>query len=452
MRTLLRDATHRQGLKTMLVPDALRDRAWAVRESWRCDVDSLYLMAGYTESLVDNPLDRARGIDAQDSKVGLFKENRDIGFYWFGRQGTILHATTFHLNNIGLMSRHDYVRERDPWEYRIVVLGDEMTAATTAEASWPDWLQEELNTKSTLLQRIGRERFSVLNFGWPDAGFSHYARVWNEKARFFDPDLVIVNIVAHDFARRETGARVFFRGRPNTQWRGEYVSYRSPSGLEAWLVLACVGTGKNLKHRDCTCSRPFALYLPSALAENGRELAAVQDAIVNDYVSGTAGPVKSAGALLRSVYRGRKFDRWWRRDFEVTPGTPATTADMVAHAGVHLRSILDSHGNVIVTQNPWAHDFLGPAATFPMTKALISANPSITVVDMREYLARDAGEDEIRSWYQTAYAAEKWSMKGHRVYAEAQARAVEHVLQSGDSAVHGPRYRLVGPSSSIAAV
>ncbi len=398
---------------------------------WAEILDPLFGMAGYTELIVDNPIDEARGIEPADSKVGLFKENRDISFYWFGRNGRVTHANTFRLNNIGLFSHKDYRLERQPGEYRIVVLGDEMTAATTVEVSWPDRLQDLLCANAALLRHLRRTQVSVLNFGWPDAGFSHLARVWQDKAKAADPDLVMVNVADYDFHRYDAGTRLFFRGRPNTEWRHEYVTYTSPGGLQAWLVVICVGEGRDLKSPDSTCARPFALYLTKELAENPKELAAVQGQIVRDYLSG--GESEPAGLnewvrLFRKVERKseeRRLEaRLRRREWDVVPGTPLSDAELLTHARTYLRAILDNHPNVLITQNPLLFQAMDQSARFQMTEALVQSDPGIKVVDTRTYLPLEADGDEIQSWYQVPHAPEKWSAKGHEVYAHAQARLI----------------------------
>lgn len=401
---------------------------WQIR-TWKRMIDELFYMAGYTELITRAPIDEARGITATDSKVGLFKENREIGFYWFVRNGRIRHSNVFRLNNYGLISQKPYDLARRPGEYRIVVLGDEMTAATTTEISWPDCLQDLLCSDAALLNQLGKTRFSVINFGWPDAGFAHMANAWRDRAKLFDPDLVLVNIAAHNFSRYSTGARLVFRGRVNRDWRNEYVTYTSPAGLQAWLAIICVGDAKVLASPDCTSPRPFALYLSKGLAENPAELAAVQDQIVRDYAGATQ-VWRNLPRILR-IMSNTTLDRLLGRAIETdasTPTAPVAKAELVAHARTHLRTILDDHPNVVFTYNPLWLQVLDPSMGRPWVEALTAADPAIEVIDMRAYLPPDADRKEIESWYQVPHAAEKWSSKGHRVYAGAQARLIGEFL------------------------
>lgn len=408
---------------------------WRVR-TWKRMVDECFYMAGYTELLTSSRIDELRGITSADSKVGLFKENREIGFYWFTRHGRIRHSNRFRLNNVGLISQNTYEIEKGPDEYRIVVLGDEMTAATTSEVSWPDFLQDLLCSDAALLTHLEKTTCCVLNFGWPDAGFAHMATVWRDKARRFDPDLVLVNIADHNFSRYGTGARLFFRGRANSRWRHECVAYRSPSGLEAWVSVICTGSGTTLKSPDCTCPRPFALYLPRSLAENPRELEAVQEQIVRDYAGATE-IWKNIPRLFR-LTANTTIDGLLGRAIEAEPAAAATNSELIAHAREHLRKILDDHPNVVFTHNPLWLQVLNPAAGCPWVEALMAADPAIKIVDMRAYLPPDADRKEIESWYQVPHAAEKWSSKGHRIYAGAQARLVtERLTTRGASSVDG---------------
>ncbi len=407
------------------VTATIRRIRWQIA-TWKKMIDELYYMAGYTELITRSPIDDLRGIAGVDSKVGLFKEDREIRFYWFVRNGQIRNANVFRLNNLGLISQKRYDLARLPDEYRIVVLGDEMTAATTAEVSWPDWLQDLLCADAALLERLGKTRFSVLNFGWPDAGFAHMARVWREKAKPLDPDLVLVNMARHDFSRYGTGAHLFFRGRANSEWGHECVAYTSPAGLQAWLSVIRAGSGRDLKSADCTSARPFALYLPRELAENPEELAAVQEHIVSDY-AGRTDVWNNLSRILR-ITPDTTLDGLLGRAIETEQAVPAADSDLVAHARTHLRAILDDHPNVRFTYNPLWIQVLDPSATRPWVEALGAVDPALEIIDMRAYLPSNADRTEVESWYQVPHAAEKWSSKGHRVYAGAQARLIAGLL------------------------
>lgn len=165
-----------------------------------------YIMAGYSESPTgsdhllgegyDYLSDPLRSIDVPSSQKGLFKENRDIYFWCFDTHGTVISENVFHQNNFGLVSRRDCTAVREADEFRIAVLGDEMTAATTSNLSWPDSLEDFLNGAGGTTGK-----FRVLNFGHLDTGTSEWREIWEKRASNFDIDLVIVNLADHTFNR-----------------------------------------------------------------------------------------------------------------------------------------------------------------------------------------------------------------------------------------------------------
>ncbi|MGH6660159.1 MAG: hypothetical protein ACREB6_01345, partial [Rhodospirillales bacterium] len=146
-----------------------------------------YVTIFYSENIHPSPVDSVRGIDHRDSPVGLFKADRTITLAYVGKGGEAIRKADFRLNNVGLFSRNDYRVERGKSEFRIVVLGNEQTAPTTAARPWPDVLNELLAGDDQFAALTGGRTPVVVNFGWPDAGFLHYPQVW-EKARKFKPD------------------------------------------------------------------------------------------------------------------------------------------------------------------------------------------------------------------------------------------------------------------------
>jgi hypothetical protein len=72
----------------------VRKIRWQIR-TWKRMIDELFCMADYTV-ITSNAIDERRGITATGSKTGLFKENREIGFYWFVRNGRIRHSRARH--------------------------------------------------------------------------------------------------------------------------------------------------------------------------------------------------------------------------------------------------------------------------------------------------------------------------------------------------------------------
>jgi len=106
-------------------------------------------------------------------------------------------------NNLGLLSRFKYSLDRGPAkpEYRIVVLGDSFTGPTTATYQWVDTVQELLNAREEVRSATGGKDIKVYNLGWVAAGFSTFWHAYNISGRYFDPDMLVVNYIEHDFPR-----------------------------------------------------------------------------------------------------------------------------------------------------------------------------------------------------------------------------------------------------------
>jgi|GEM_PF-2474146 len=108
-------------------------------------------------------------------------------------------------NPQGLLSDHEYVTKRDSNkpEYRIAVLGDSFTGPTTSTYQWVDTIEELLNSSISLKDAVGGKEFKVYNFGWIGAGFQTFWKEYDQSARHYDPDLVLLNYIEWDFPRTD---------------------------------------------------------------------------------------------------------------------------------------------------------------------------------------------------------------------------------------------------------
>lgn len=354
---------------------------------------------------------------------GLFLTNRDGYFWWFGRNGEVRQESKFHLNNLGLISQRDFNVERTHPTFRIVVLGDELTAATTANKSWPDHLEDILSTDPDL-RKLGP--IEVVNFGWPDAGFDVFSRVWLGKARDLNPDLLIVNIAEHLFDRMPNpDARIPSGPQYKTFWE----PFTAPNGLRAWLIVTCYGEGRRLRDPDCNTGRPFGLWLPKALAHDAQSLASVQDQIVHDYL----------GQLVWGDWRltwplallGQLSDplevRTFRSTTEVSAIPPLKPEVRVENASKYLAAIMDDFPPTLMIVNRNYTELTPKLKDLLLVKALQLSNPRFRIEDTAGYLPTQGGG--LEAWYQMGIAQEKWSEKGHEVNARAVAAIVVHRLR-----------------------
>jgi hypothetical protein len=434
------------------------------------------LWAGYSDpfSACTAPdIDVARGRVKADAKLGLMKPDHDVTFWWFDGAGNILHEATFHLNNVGLISQNDYSPNPKPGEFRIVVLGDEMTAATTAALQWPDLLEQDLNRDRVVRAQLGTVR--VFNFGHPDVSVAQMAIVWEKKARRFKPDMVIVNSVSHSFDRmsdayflctgpkiappasaksathsQDTDTRLVsyaalvrsedIPNPPLPEFIGHVVKYAAPGGDEAWLSISCGGGAQRLRDPRCNAGRPFALWLPPSLVHNREELTSVQRQIVDDYVDGVLWTDWRPLALLSLLGQpGNPLERRIQQPQRPQGQEPdeqgmqqKTSDERVAFVRRHLHRIADSHPELMVIQNPYYPEVLPPPRPFPLSRRLAELDPRLAPLDMREILLLFGDAQEVRTWWQVPVAAEKWSSRGQYVYARAVKVAIlDYLIQRG---------------------
>jgi len=433
------------------------------------------LWAGYSDpfSACTAPdMDAARGRVMTNARLGHMKPDQDVSFWWFDGKGNVLHEAVFHTNNVGLMSKNNYDPDLMRGEFRIVVLGDEMTAASTASVQWPDLLENEMNGDPSVRARLGTVR--VFNFGHPDVSVAQMAMAWERMAHRFKPDLVLVNLVYHSFDRLSEAyylCKISMVDSPNNsesgkvpqvgnrsaqskvenssnpplpEYIGHVINYTAPGGGKAWMSIFCHGadrnsdhSGRRLRDPNCDAGRPFALWLSPDLAHDREQLAAVQRQIVDDYVDGVLWKDRRPLWLASlfgwpvGILEGRTLQSHAQESDEA--GMQQKTHDeRVAFVRTYLRRIADSHPDVMVIQNPYYPEVTSPLRPFPLSRRLAELEPNLTPLDMRELLPLDADPQEVRSWWQVPIASEKWSSRGQQVYARAAKAAVlRHLEQRG---------------------
>jgi hypothetical protein len=392
------------------------------------------LWAGYSDTFsacTAPAIDAARGRIKPNGTLGLMKADQDVTFWWFDGTGNIVHEATFHLNNVGLISRNNYDPSPKPREFRIVVLGDEMTAATTAAVQWPDLLEDELNSDPAVRAQLGTVR--VFNFGHPDASVAQMATFWENKARRFRPDIVVVNSVYHSFDRMAENFCDTPTIRSDQSDGYRVVSYKAPGGEDAWMIISCRDGSRRLRDPGCDAGRPFALWMSANLAHNRQELAALQHQIRDDYVHGVLWNDRRPLWVLSLL--GQVINPLEARIQQATVQAPdergmqqRTGDERVAFVRSHLHRIADTHPEVLVIQNPYYPDVVAPPSPFPLSRRLAELDPRMAPFDMRKILPILDSPDEVQSWWQVPVASEKWSSRGHQMYARAVKVAIVNYL------------------------
>jgi hypothetical protein len=396
------------------------------------------MWAGYTDtfSACSAPLiDRARGTNRPNHPDGLFRADADMSFYWFRQGGEILHEADFHLNNVGLMSHIDYDLTPRPDEFHIVVLGDEMTAASTGSKSWPDFLQEAMNADAELARKLGPVR--VFNFGHPDAGPYHMALFWQEKARRLRPHLVIVNLVLHSFDRlSEEFCEQYADERSPLKFYAQ--KFSSPKGRDAYLLIFCHKGGTSLADRDCDAGRPFALWLPKELAKDRADFAAVQDSAIRAFLD----PITLYSKRLVGwpYLLGLTVNPYAERVYPVYAAPLPPEGDRIEftrRALNRIRSDLAPDQGLMVLQSPYL-SHVEPYADFAPARRLAATEPALAPRDMRELLPAGPKDPELRTYWQFPFASEKFSAKGHQLYAQMVKKAVVEFLRGNGRLAQAP--------------
>lgn len=158
-------------------------------------------------SAVATEIDDILGLTVKSHPLGQFRTDTriDTSVVPTDQKRRSLHFSV-RINNVGLMSDHDYTIERSAAapEFRIAVLGESFTGPTTATYQWVDTLEELLNNSPALVRAAGGKKIRAYNFGWVGAGFEHFWREYDRSARHFTPDFVVLNYLEIDFPRAKT--------------------------------------------------------------------------------------------------------------------------------------------------------------------------------------------------------------------------------------------------------
>lgn len=380
-----------------------------------------YHLYAYTDTLTPGVFDKLLGTQTEISSVGFFKENRDFLLTAFGYEAEVVRQTRFRTNNCGLLSPRDYVVERGPNEFRIVIIGDEQTAGTTAEICWPDLLENELNDDRHFVEQVGCKAFRVFNLGWPDAGLTHFAEMATVNARHFDPNLVIVNLTAHSYERFRQGLPSTLHGKP---YQGTPIAYSVGDRPEdtAWLLALCTCEQATLRSYHCTALPPFTFYMSPALIQQRDKVWQLMQRVVVDYIDGVILYDWRPFVLLRLL--SARFDPLAGRKIETPHPSLMRDRELCDNTIVQLKRIAGAYHNVLITRNVTGHPDLFPIPTDDaVTQMIREADPSVNIIMMKQRMIGNHSSEELRSWY-LADDLSKWSPKGHTVYARAMAELV----------------------------
>lgn len=360
------------------------------------------------------------------SELGLFAENVSEHFWYLDHNGKILHEANYRTNNLGLHSRKKYVLKKDKDEYRVLVLGAEQSAATTASFSWPDYLQDEASKSPAMkasLRRLGKKSLSVINFGQLDTSFQHYELIFEKRALKFKPDLIIVNAVAHDHFRTHP---------PVTDPPGYlYPAVHLNNGKIVGSVFPCTGGTPTYSNTKCQPTKLLILFVDPEVAQSPALVKEARDKVLMLGYLLDQGRHQEALALPYFLDRSALFAAEQNTAKAAAASMPpwnSTPESRKAEIAASVARIAAWGIPTIVTYNPWLNDFEttnpAPVAYY---KEIERALKGVPVVDMRAHLpcvspcARD-------KWY-SPISREKWTDEGHRIYAKAELNVIMYHMR-----------------------
>ena len=123
-------------------------------------------------------------------------------------------------NSHGHLARGGYPIAKPSAEFRIGLVGDSFTANVTNTIRWGDVLEDRLNVSDPWSAIVGGRHVRVINFGLDGIGVVQFDDVAAEMVVPFEVDLLLVNLIRQDVARRP-----YYRGSATFRSREELTEY-----------------------------------------------------------------------------------------------------------------------------------------------------------------------------------------------------------------------------------
>jgi hypothetical protein len=396
---------------------------------------------------------------------GNYQPHRPITFSSYDGAGRLLQRHTIRINNYGWPSEHDYSRTKLAGEFRIAIVGDSMTASINNERPWPDVLQRHLNADRHLLNVLDAERISVLNLGVVGASVQFMANPLAVVARRFSADLVVMNFIGDDLARRH--GDVFSKKNPVPALVPEpaTVNDAAPQVTQPDLVIDGVGIDiagcpppRDLSNPTCSVS-PYFL-LPEGRQLDTEELNRIKSALASRAVWSRI--ITSTKPLLLLELMGRPavkhpgsasvsikiwIKRWLQGDDrpqaivnmrDTTQSAEKEQEDLEIGIGA-VKFMKAMHKELMLTHNPLYWYLIGQMRE-PAVDRLNAAlsREGIEVTRLVKYLPGNKGEQDWVKWYNLPYDGH-WSDLGAEIYGEAMYKAIrERLLETRRKSAEGP--------------
>ena len=348
-------------------------------------------------------------LGVEDPYIGFFKRNDEFFLWIIDNDSNISLENSYHTNNLGFYSRKHYSVKRQGPEFRIGIIGDSVTASREMHTPWPDLLEDYLNGDAALVKRLGKT-FKVYNLGIPGAGFPHFSLIAKGQAKALDVDLVVINYVESDFSRRlkavSAGAGTI---------TGGFIDFRAGPDQKDVAKLNVTCERPPVSFSNETCRQYFFLYMTPQLAHQPGKIQKVKQDIVNEYLQGQLWRSVYPYGLMKLLGKPVTLHHW--RNPQLFHIPEQTEDEMLSAAVQSLRDVIDTHVNLIVTLNPLYQDAFPKLVEYRLTRLMLSRDPTLNVIVMRDRMPVDRGEREGYSWYNLPYDGHM-SNKGGALYSQ----------------------------------
>lgn len=352
-------------------------------------------------------------------------------YFVFDEASNLKFKCEFRINNVGLVSLHDYELQKPKGEYRIAIFGDSFTASLQMMKPWPDSLEEKLNKGAALKEKLGVSDFKVYNFGMYAGGFRDFVQQ-AKAAKDLDPDMVIVNFIAADFPR--CNDCVTEMDNPMKDKTRRLVSGKTPvytdeaSGETAFLNMSCEQGPVSLDNDSCVHS--FNLEIPPNLAERQDIVSEIKKNVIHRFLRGKLltslfpYSIKYAIDKKLSVMDIRHPDLFksYSKSYSLTDQQQINQAVSCLE---EIKSMYKGK-TVLFTLNPTHYD-LTWQINEGQSHQVMEKGKDIRITFMREFLPTNLSKEEYLSWYCLPYDGHM-SDKGGRVYSDAMAALIRDTL------------------------
>ena len=382
---------------------------------WKYAVDTRFDVV-----VVDTDM-RDRGFGRPGSLYGPYPISVNATYSRYGIDGQLDSRIVVRFNNFGWVSHFDYSRAKAPGEYRIAVVGDSLTASVNNETPWPDVLQRLLDSDLVFKNLVGARRVSVLNLGVAGAGMQLMANPLAVIAKRFSADLLVVNLVIEDLARRDNFDFEKLPIEPEEPFDDSPAkpAPRFPDSFEVngiRVAFFCQNGSSECRVNPVFQSAP------------GRKVTAAEINMVKRKAARRLlwrGPLLSLRPLTLEAILGKPLFPAARAE---TPALAMLTGRKREDIDIGLRALRLTerlHPGSLRTLNPvlWYFD---PACRPRLIDQFLtlSDEAGLPIVDMTYEVPMQLGDAERRRWYNLPFDYH-WSDHGAEIYAHAVARVIK---------------------------